>query len=121
MSEKPNPELVKEKAKKLLDFFGADGKHWTMGTLARNKSGYPVNVLHPTADRWCLMGACKNLDMDSFWLEDVIKDSTGQSVPSFNDESHSAHVVFDEIISSNWPRVRDFLSHLVHTGKARQE
>lgn len=110
-----NKTEIKQNAKKLLQLFGADGKHWTTGLLAKDK--YDSREVAPKskdADRWCLIGGCRKLNLSTTWLSEQIMEET----------RHGGHGGLAGIIHFNdthrWPTIRNFLSKLIHNGAAKE-
>ena len=111
------PEKIRERAQAILDLFGKDGRHW-----AKDRSAYAVlrggrgenwdedggvDPRSPDAQSWCLLGACRKLDIGiaPTWLVLAVQDySTHTSIPEFNDED-------------GWKPIKDLLSQLATHGK----
>lgn len=89
-----NNETRAKYAKRLLKLF-AGGRHWTVGTLARDKGNKHVVPDDPAAERWCLIGACRKLELGESWLQQEIRSRTTDwtHIADFND-SHRWPTVF---------------------------
>jgi len=104
---------LQETARRLLDLFGLDGKHWTRGTLARTKKGgREVDPDDKKAGAWCLLGGLKKvnqLDQASV-LADYISEQYIEysDIPDFND-------------SEKWPAIKNLLMKLAHPYSPKKE
>lgn len=81
-------EKAKKHAKAMLKLFGRTGKHWTVGSMARNTKGAHVEATSKTAVKWCLVGAMIKLKIrdDRGWLALSLANTIGcEDVIGFND------------------------------------
>jgi hypothetical protein len=76
----------------------SDPSRWTQGEFARDDDGYRVNIDSSTAVKWCLLGACIKLRVDSGLLYDHLKkkDIKIDSLTGFND-THTHSEVMDAL------------------------
>jgi len=93
---------VREIAKRLLEFFGPTGEHFTVETLARNKAGVPTVYNTPDAVTWCMVGGMRAMGLHEEELSTMCKyvrtHTRYNSIPHLNDQG-------------KWGEVKEFLCH----------
>lgn len=109
---------TRSRAKKLLKLFGTDGLHWAKDNLAYdtprgNDDADSVHPNDPNAQSWCLLGGMEKLQINETWLQEIIEND--QKV----NEGGVSDFCFQSVIqnfndSHTWPKIRNFLSRLIH-------
>jgi hypothetical protein len=112
MKNKPQPRL-RTMARRLLDLFGVDGKHWTTGTLARTKKGgMYTEPKDDDAGAWCLMGGLEKIDQ----LDQ--RNTLREAIETHTEHNYSSVEDFND--SHRWPTIRAFLMKLAHPYQPKQ-
>ena len=106
-----------EKATRILQLFGEDGKHWAKGALAyktlsggrgKNEGAEYAEPRSKEAQSWCLIGACEKLGFSSNFLDGFVENEIGDSdIAEFND-------------ADGWTPVKKLLQRIIQHGEPSQ-